>query len=232
MDGAVGRRVRKDDAHRREDPRSEGTRAALIQEAEILFAQSGVDGVSLRQIAAAIGSSNSNVVSYHFGTKDALVMEIFRQRLRKVDARRAALLSIAENDGGADNLVILLDILCRPLLEQVDREGSHSYAAFIDGVIRSGRLPLRATVAPEFAATNALSARIAVACGALPGHPRFILRLHLSLSILTAALQAMDKAGSRDDRQDADLYAQAVKMMAAALLAGSGEKMEGDGSEA
>ena len=60
-------------AARRRDPRREATARALIEAAESLFGQAGVDGVSTRQIGAAIGSANTNVVAYHFGAKDALI---------------------------------------------------------------------------------------------------------------------------------------------------------------
>lgn len=201
------------------DPRAANTRSALLDEAEILFARSGVDGVSLREIGAAIGSANTNVVSYHFGSKDALILEIFRHRLVAIDARRADLLARADDVGGKQDFVVLLDILCRPLLEQIDRHGHHSYAAFIESVIRSGKLPLRATVANEFTATNGVAARIASACGERSDDPRFAVRLHLVLSMLTAALQTIDREMEQDDQEAETLYAQTLDMMAAALLA-------------
>lgn len=206
---------------RRLDPRSEQTRAALIDEAEMLFAKSGIDGVSLRQIGAAIGAGNTNVVRYHFGTKDRLVIEIFRLRLAHIDARRADLLSQLAERKATSDVITLLDVLCRPFLEQVDRNGRHSFAAFVDGVIRSGRLPLRSLVAPEFKTTNDISERIAIACGKQAGDPDFLLRLHLSLSILLAALQVIDQDIGRDGSQREVLFTDAIKMMAGALLAGA-----------
>lgn len=203
----------------RSDPRAEATRAALIDEAEILFARAGVDGVSLREIGSAIGSANTNVVAYHFGTKDALVMAIFRQRLASIDLRRADLLSQADRTGTGGDLIALLDVLCRPFLEQVDRNGRHSYAAFIDGVFRSGRLPLRAALAPEFEATNAIAARIAGMCGADPFDKAFNTRLQLALSMVMATLQLIDHEGNGDGERAERLFTQTLEMMAAALRA-------------
>ena len=37
--------------------------------AERLFAMNGVEGVSLREIQAAAGQSNSSVITYHFGSQ-------------------------------------------------------------------------------------------------------------------------------------------------------------------
>ena len=88
---------------KRPDPRGEATRIALIEAAESLFADSGVEGVSTRQIGAAIGSSNTNVVAYHFGGKEALIREVYRHRLPQIDRRRGELLKEAERAGVADH---------------------------------------------------------------------------------------------------------------------------------
>ena len=63
-------------SRRRIDPRREATRVALIEAAESLIAEAGVEGTSTRQIGAAIGSHNTNVVAYHFGSKEALLAEL------------------------------------------------------------------------------------------------------------------------------------------------------------
>ena len=43
-----------------------------------LFAEHGVDGVSIRQIAAAAGINHALIIRY-FGSKDALVAEILKK---------------------------------------------------------------------------------------------------------------------------------------------------------
>ena len=52
----------------------EQTRMTLINAAEELFAQSGIDGVSLRQINVTAGQKNSSAVHYHFGSKESLII--------------------------------------------------------------------------------------------------------------------------------------------------------------
>jgi AcrR family transcriptional regulator len=93
----VGKRTRL-------DPRREATQTALIEAAEMMFAGAGVDGISTRQIGAAIGSLNTNVVAYHFGSKHALIDAIFRHRLSAIDRRRAALLIEADKDRSAESI--------------------------------------------------------------------------------------------------------------------------------
>ncbi|MET0908751.1 MAG: helix-turn-helix domain-containing protein, partial [Ilumatobacteraceae bacterium] len=53
----------------------------IVEVAERLFALHGIDGVSLRQIAAAAGTANNSAVNYHFGSKDGLITAIFQYRL-------------------------------------------------------------------------------------------------------------------------------------------------------
>lgn len=67
-------------------------RSALIGAALELFAERGIDGVSMREIGRAAGQRNSNAVQYHFGDRDALVLAVLRPFHELVSARRSALL--------------------------------------------------------------------------------------------------------------------------------------------
>lgn len=70
-----------------------GSALRLVLAAERLFALRGIDGVSLRQIAAAAGSSNNSAVHYHFGSKDGLIDAILRYRLPQLISERRLLTS-------------------------------------------------------------------------------------------------------------------------------------------
>lgn len=63
----------------------------LIIVAERLFALHGIDGVSLRQIAAEAGSANNSAVHYHFGSKEGLIQAIFGHRLPQIISERRLL---------------------------------------------------------------------------------------------------------------------------------------------
>ena len=121
---------------KRAEPRR-GTDQALIEAAEQLFAEHGIEAASLRQIATAAGSANSFAVQYHFGGRDELVTAIFEHRLGQMERRRVEML--AELDPARRDLRALLDISWRPLVEQVDARGRHSYAAFLMSLRRSQR---------------------------------------------------------------------------------------------
>lgn len=67
------------------------TAVQLLLTAERLFAEHGFAGVSLRQISSEAGSANNSAVSYHFGSKEALVEAIFAYRLPQLWQRRELL---------------------------------------------------------------------------------------------------------------------------------------------
>jgi AcrR family transcriptional regulator len=92
----------------------------LMVSAERLFALNGVEGVSLREIQAAAGQSNSSVITYHFGSLDGLVRALLEFRYQKVNARRAELLQEARIRGVAGDPRETVWIIVRPLIESID----------------------------------------------------------------------------------------------------------------
>ena len=57
-------------------PNPEVTRQRLIAAAETLFAERGVEGVSLREINAVAGMRNATALQYHFHDRYGLVKAI------------------------------------------------------------------------------------------------------------------------------------------------------------
>lgn len=102
---------------------SGSTKERILAAAEVLFAQRGFDGASLRQLTAAAGV-NLAAVNYHFGSKDKLVEQVFRRRLDALNASRLAALSKVA--GAADTTVEdVLDAYIRPALD-LSHDGSGS----------------------------------------------------------------------------------------------------------
>lgn len=60
------------------------------------FADRGIEGVSQREIAIAAGNGNTNVVKYHFGSKDDLVQGIFKMHVEQMEERRASWTTLPE----------------------------------------------------------------------------------------------------------------------------------------
>lgn len=72
------------------------TKQAVFNAAERLFALHGFQNVSVRDITAEAGVNLASV-NYHFGSKDALLFEIFRRRTSELNRERARMLHEASD---------------------------------------------------------------------------------------------------------------------------------------
>lgn len=73
-------------------PRKPNMREAILAAAEELFSSNGFTAVSVRDIALAAGA-NPGSVTYHFKTKDGLLLEIYRRHCGPMNHRRSELLA-------------------------------------------------------------------------------------------------------------------------------------------
>src|SRR5579864_7288463 len=90
------------------------TKAAVFGAAERLFALHGFQNVSVRDITAEAGVNLASV-NYHFGSKDALLFEIFRRRTAELNRERARMLhEAADRAGGAPPVREILRALFEP----------------------------------------------------------------------------------------------------------------------
>ncbi|HTQ80242.1 MAG TPA: TetR/AcrR family transcriptional regulator [Thermoanaerobaculia bacterium] len=76
-----------------------GTRESLLDAAERLFSERGIQAASLRAITEEAGA-NLAAVHYHFGSKHGLVRAVFARRLAPLNAERLRLLDECEATGG------------------------------------------------------------------------------------------------------------------------------------
>jgi AcrR family transcriptional regulator len=74
--------------------RKPNMREAILAAAEELFSTNGFNAVSVRDIAQAAGA-NPGSVTYHFKTKDGLLLEIYRRHCGPMNLRRSELLAAA-----------------------------------------------------------------------------------------------------------------------------------------
>jgi AcrR family transcriptional regulator len=92
-------------------------RQRIIDVAEKLFAVDGYDAVSFRRLTSAAGVSVS-AIHYHFGSKEAVLSEIFARRAALLTMRRLELLASARRYGGEPlSLESILDAFLRPAFE-------------------------------------------------------------------------------------------------------------------
>ena len=70
------------------------TRNRILDTAESLFSDHGFRDVSLRCITKQAGVNIASV-NYHFGSKDALVIEVFTRVVAPINRERIALLDLS-----------------------------------------------------------------------------------------------------------------------------------------
>ena len=99
------------------DPEREAaTKAAIVGAAERLFALHGFGEVSVRDITAEAGVNLASI-NYHFGSKDALLFEIFRRRTAELNRERARMLhEAAAKHMGKPTVRAILTALIEPPL--------------------------------------------------------------------------------------------------------------------
>ncbi|OAA24534.1 transcriptional regulator, tetR family [Frankia sp. EI5c] len=119
-------------------PRAQDARLRLLLAAERLYAEHGLEAVSLRHICRAAGNGNNNAVQYHFGGERGLLEAIIAYRVPPLDRRRAELLAAARAHGQDHTVRGLFEVLMRPLAEEARRPDSF-YVRFLG---RFGAHPL------------------------------------------------------------------------------------------
>ena len=110
--------------------RKPDTKTLLIETAERLFGRHGLDGISLREITAAAGQANSNVVQYHFKNKEGLISAILEAHVEQFESQRREYLQKLPTDMPA-RARHLLKILWLPAMAIKGSDGSHSYCRFL-----------------------------------------------------------------------------------------------------
>jgi AcrR family transcriptional regulator len=104
-----------------------------------LFAEHGVDAVSVRQIAEAAGQKNHAAVGYHFGSKEDLVHAVVVHGARLIDELRNRLLDEIEAGGGPRSLVDVTRCLVRSSLPDAPPPWSECYNRFVTVLALSNR---------------------------------------------------------------------------------------------
>jgi AcrR family transcriptional regulator len=102
------------------------TRERLIEAAERLFAEQGVNGVSLREIVRESGARNVTALQYHFGDRRGLLRAVLERHHRDVEIGRHALLDTYEAEGQG-GIRVLAAILVRPLAAKLAHAGGRAY---------------------------------------------------------------------------------------------------------
>lgn len=106
-------------------------RSAILRTAEELFANQGLHGTSVRDIAVGAKVPPA-LVLYYFKSKDELYHEIFRWRSKALgDVREERLAALRQRKGPRPELREVIDAMVRPLIELRSEPGGIAYARLI-----------------------------------------------------------------------------------------------------
>jgi AcrR family transcriptional regulator len=112
-------------------------RTAMVDAAEVLFAERSVGAVSLREVGAAAGQRNNSAAQYHFGSRTGLLRAVFERRMGPINEARQAMLDDAGDD---PDLRTLIEALVVPLVDAVTGTDTSHYARFLVQVMASDEL--------------------------------------------------------------------------------------------
>ena len=93
--------------------------------AERLFAQRGIDAVSVREILTVAGQRNKNAAQYYFGGREGLITALVTARSDALNRRREVLLDEVESSERRNDLRALCTVLVAPLAEALDDPDNH-----------------------------------------------------------------------------------------------------------
>jgi len=94
-----------------------------------LFAQHGVEGISLREIAFEAGQRNVSAVRYYFGDKLGLIDALIAERLGRVETARQRLVE-RTGDLSVKDAEDLLHLFWEPLLDEDQVKGIQWFVQF------------------------------------------------------------------------------------------------------
>lgn len=122
--------------------KSETTRLTILRTAERLFAERGIDGVSLREIAAEAGQRNHSAALYHFGDKRQLLEALLHRHSGPIDDALVAGLD-ALRTRKRERLEDLVRLLVEPLVAKLDDDdGGASYLRICAELVNSRSFPI------------------------------------------------------------------------------------------
>lgn len=165
----------------------------LMEEAEKLFGEHGIEGVSLRQIIAAAGQSNKSAIHHNFGDKSGLVQAVYDMRLERLDeVRRGKLEELKDHQGGIGTRN-LLAALYLPMVETFTLEEQIACAQFLLRLMHLDKdvHPFFQTKVPQPAALEIMT-RLEEAYSHLPATV-FNIRIRLASSLSLEYIAERDR---------------------------------------
>ncbi len=126
------------------------TAAQMLDVAEQLFAERGVDKISLREIARACGQSNPSAAHYHFGGREALIGALLARRIRAINKIRHQRLDALIHEGRGESVYAVTTMTVQVLGEVVrSTEWGRDYVRVISQLLSRPEPGVFALLDPE-----------------------------------------------------------------------------------
>lgn len=171
------------------------TRERILDVAERLFMENGYEGTSMRSITGA-AEVNLAAVNYHFGSKEALLREVFRRRLLWLNRERLIALDALEEQAAGAPLKPsqILEAFFGTLLRIGEDEslGGMTFLRLLGRTLTEPAEFIRTFFAGEYAQVIDRYKRALFT--ALPDVPRaeIVWRLHFMLGAMSYAIAGTD----------------------------------------
>jgi AcrR family transcriptional regulator len=101
--------------------RGERTRERLLDTAERLWGERGVEGVSLREIRLAAGQRNSSALQFHFGDRSGMLLALSQRHVPRVAALQEELYAAIVAQGRDGQVAGLTEVMVRPNADYLRR---------------------------------------------------------------------------------------------------------------
>jgi AcrR family transcriptional regulator len=101
--------------------RGDKTRNHLLDVAEQMFGERGVNGVSLREIRIASGARNTAAVQFHFGDREGLVHALTARHMPRIAELQQELYDTMVSEGRDEDERSLVEVLVRPIADYLQR---------------------------------------------------------------------------------------------------------------
>lgn len=202
------------------------TRDRILDAAEALFVEHGFEATTMRMITGR-AEANIAAVNYHFGSKDALIQEVFKRRLTELNRRRLVALDRleAEAQGAPLKPSRIVEAFFGTALEMA-ADTEHGGATFMRLLGRTYTEPngfVRQFLAEEYA--EVVERFLSALYRALPDVPReeILWRFHFMMGAMSYAIAGTDAlqlfAGTFDDADPERLMPRLMSFLLGGLRA-------------
>ncbi|NLE99165.1 MAG: TetR/AcrR family transcriptional regulator [Propionibacterium sp.] len=197
-------------------------REAIIEAATALFAERGVDGVSLGDIHRASGHRNRSATAYHFGGKEDLVKELITQVVEAHDAVRLERIRALYDDGGRPALRTLVTASLSPLLDDMTERPLRLRLRMFANVIADERyMGLTQDLMKELPGLSLSTTRILEHLDAVPAElrqERIVLATSFGLRTVADQARLMDSREPTRAPLDLETFGAQLPLLLEALL--------------